>query len=201
MIVRDRGVISPQDALDLEERLFSGKEYGVTVYTRDRPTVSLGRFNRAEECVDIDFAEKNDIAVVRRKSGGSAIYSDPKQLVFSVVVPRSEFDSKMDSYKVICNCLVKTLAHLKIDAEFKPRNDVLVNGKKISGCAQFRDRETLLHHGTLILSLDQRMMDCAIKPVKERKYPGMTSVEEILGEVPERKRIIEAFEKGFKDLR
>jgi lipoate-protein ligase A len=58
-----------------------------------------------------------------------------------------------------------------------------------------------LHHGTLILSLDQRMMDGVLRPVKERKYPGLTSIEEILGKVPERKKIIEAFEKGFEDLR
>ena len=201
MNVTDCGIISPQKALELEEGLFSRKEYGVIIYTRDRPTVSLGRFNRTEECVDIDFAEKNDIVIVRRKSGGSAIYSDSKQMVFSVVAPRSEFESKLNSYETICNHLVRTLAHLNIGAEFKPRNDVLVNGRKISGCAQFRDRDTLLHHGTLILSLDRRMMDGVLKPVKERKYPGMTSVEGILGKVPERKMIIEAFEKGFEDLR
>ena len=201
MIVTDHGMISPQEALQLEEGLFSRKKYGLIIYTRDRPTVSLGRFNRTEECVDIGFSEKNDITIVRRKSGGSAIYSDQKQLVFSVVVPRSEFDSKLDSYETVCNCLVRTLAHLNIKAEFKPRNDVLVDGKKISGCAQYRNRDTLLHHGTLILSLDWRMMDGVLRPVKERKYPGLTSIEEILGKVPERKKIIEAFEKGFEDLR
>ena len=201
MIITDHGVIPPEKALKLEERLFSKKEYGIVIYTRDRPTVSLGRFNRAEECVNTDFAEKNGITIVRRKSGGSAIYSDSGQLVFSMILPRSEFDSKMDSYKIACNCLIRTLAHLGITAEFKPRNDVLVNGKKISGCAQFRDRDTLLHHGTLILSLDSEMMDGVLRPVKERKYPGMTSVEEVLGKIPERKKIIEAFEKGFEDLR
>ena len=201
MIVTDYGTISPQDALQLEERLFSREEYGVAVYTRDRPTVSLGRFNRVDECIDRKFADENNITVVRRKSGGSAIYSDSGQMVFSVVVPRSEFGSKLDSYEAVCNCLVRTLAHLSIEAEFKPRNDVLVNGRKISGCAQYRDRDTLLHHGTLIISLDQRMMDGVLRPIKERKYQGMTSIEDILGIIPERKRIIEAFAKGFEDLR
>ena len=201
MIVTDYGTISPQDALELEERLFSQRKYGVAVYTRDRPTVSLGRFNRIDECIDRKFADDNGIAVVRRRSGGSAIYSDRGQMVFSVVAPRSEFGSKSNSYETLCNCLVRTLAHLGIDAEFKPRNDVLVNGRKISGCAQYRDRETLLHHGTLIISLDRRMMDGVLRPVKERKYPGMASIEDALGEIPERKRIIEAFAKGFEDLR
>ena len=134
-------------------------------------------------------------------SGGSAIYSDQDQLVFTVVTDRSTFDDKMESYEVICGCLVGTLAHLGIKAEFKPRNDVLVNGMKISGCAQYRDRETLLHHGTLILKLNDGMMDGSLKIVKERKYPRLTSVEETLGYVPERKKIAEAFEKGFSGLR
>ena len=93
---------------------------------------------------------------------------------------------------------MRTLAHLGIKAEYKPRNDVLVNGMKISGCAQYRDRERILHHGTLILRLDSGKMDGVLKKVKERKYPRLTSVEESLGYIPDRKRIIEAFEEGFR---
>ncbi len=96
---------------------------------------------------------------------------------------------------------MKTLAHLGIDATYKPVNDVLVDGMKISGCAQYRDRDKLLHHGTLILRLDSERMDKVLRPVKERKYPGLTSVEGSLGYVPEREEILRAFEKGFEDLR
>ena len=60
---------------------------------------------------------------------------------------------------------------------------------------------TAIHHGTLILKLNERMMDGSLKRVKERKYPRLTSVEESLGYVPERKKIAEAFEKGFSGLR
>ena len=201
MFFKDHGIVSPDEGLMLEERLFREREPCLILYTRDRPTVSLGRFNSVDEYVDTSFTEKNGIAVVRRMSGGSAIYSDSDQLVFTVVTDRSSFADKMDSYRVICNCLVDTLAHIGIKAEYKPRNDVLVDGMKISGCAQYRDRETLLHHGTLILRLNEGMMDCSLRRVKERKYPRLTSVEESLGYVPERKKIAEAFEKGFSGLR
>ena len=201
MFVTDHGIVSPDEGLMLEERLFRDRKRCIALYTRGRPTVSLGRFNNIDEYVDTSFTEKNDIAVVRRMSGGSAIYSDRDQLVFTVVTERSAFTDKMDSYKVICNCLVDTLAHLGIEAEYKPRNDVLVDGKKISGCAQYRDRETLLHHGTLILRLNEKMMDGSLRRVKERKYPRLTSVEESLGYIPERKKMTEAFEKGFSGLR
>ena len=201
MIVNDLGIVTPEEGLRLERGLFlEGKDTAI-IYTRDRPTVSLGRFNVLDECVDTHYAEGNGITVVRRISGGSAIYSDQRQLVFSVVCNRSRFDSKTDSYETICGCLIRTLAHLGIKAEFKPRNDVLVNGRKISGCAQYRDRDTLLHHGTLILGLDRNVVDSVLRPIKERKYPGLTSVEEILGYTPERKEIEEAFREGFRDLK
>ena len=201
MFFKDHGIVSPEEGLMLEGRVFRGREPCLILYTRDRPTVSLGRFNDVDEYVDTSFTEKNDVTIVRRISGGSAIYSDQDQLVFTVVTDRSAFADKMDSYKVICNCLVDTLAHLGIKAEYKPRNDVLVDGMKISGCAQYRDRDTLLHHGTLILKLNERMMDGSLKRVKDRSYPRLTSVEESLGYVPERKKMAEAFEKGFSGLR
>ncbi len=201
MFFTDFGTISPDEGLSLEERMFRERKDCAVIYSRDRPTVSLGRFNVPDDCVDTSFVRENDIAVVRRMSGGSAIYTDSDQIVFTVITDRSSFDSKIDSYKIICSCLVRTLAHLGIEAEYKPKNDVLVKGMKISGCAQYRDRETLLHHGTLILKLDSNMMDGSLKRVKERKYPRLTSVEETLGYVPERKIIAEAFSEGFSELR
>ena len=160
--------------------------------------VSLGRFNPVDEYVDLNFAERNGITVIRRMSGGSAIYSDRDQLVFTFVTERTAFRDKEESYRTICGYLVDTLGILGIDAEYKPMNDVLVNGKKISGCAQYRDRDTLLHHGTLILRLNSDMMDGVLRPVKDRKYPGLTSVEEALGYVPGRKEILKAFGEGFR---
>ena len=198
MFLTDQGFISPEEGLELERDLFSEGKRSLTIYSRDRPTVSLGRFNPIDEYVDETFAERNGISVVRRMSGGSAIYSDRDQLVFTYVTGRSSFRNKKDSYRTICGCLVDTLSILGIEAEYKPVNDVLVNGRKISGCAQYRDRDTLLHHGTLILRLNPEMMDGVLRPVKDRKYPGLTSVEDALGYVPERKEILKAFGEGFR---
>ena len=198
MFLTDRGFISPEEGLELENRLLSERKRSLTIYSRDRPVVSLGRFNPVDEYVDESFAERNGITVIRRMSGGSAIYSDRDQLVFTFVTERTAFRDKEESYRTICGYLVDTLGILGIDAEYKPMNDVLVNGKKISGCAQYRDRDTLLHHGTLILKLDSDMMDGVLRPVKDRKYPGLTSVEEALGYMPERKEILKAFGEGFR---
>ena len=198
MFFNDFGFVSPDEGSELEKRLLSERKRSLSIYSRDRPTVSLGRFNDAGECADLDFAKRNGISVVRRMSGGSAIYSDSDQLVFTLVTDRSSFRDKEDSYRTICGCLVDTLGILGIEAEYKPMNDVLVNGRKISGCAQYRGRDTLLHHGTLILKLNSEMMDGVLRSVKERKYPGLTSVEDSLGYVPERKEILKAFGEGFR---
>jgi len=198
MFFTDQGFISPEEGLELENNLLSERKRSLTIYSRDRPVVSLGRFNPVGEYVDEDFAERNNITVIRRMSGGSAIYSDRDQLVFTLVTERTAYRDKEESYRTICGYLVDTLRILGIKAEYKPVNDVLVNGKKISGCAQYRDRDTLLHHGTLILKLNSDMMDGVLKPVKDRKYPGLTSVEESLGYVPERKEILKAFGEGFR---
>ena len=198
MFLKDLGFISPEEGSELENRLLSEKKEALIIYSRNRPTVSLGRFNPVSEYVDEIFAEKNGITVIRRMSGGSAIYSDEDQLVFTFVTNRTSFKDKEESYRAICGYLVDTLGVLGIDAEYKPMNDVLVNGRKISGCAQYRNRDTLLHHGTLILRLNSTMMDGVLRPVKDRKYPGLTSVEDALGYVPERKKILKAFGEGFR---
>ena len=198
MFFKDFGFISPEEGSELEKRLLSERKKTLAIYSRDRPTVSLGRFNNAEEYVNMDFAKRNDVTIIRRMSGGSAIYSDSNQLVFTLVTDRSSFRDKEESYREVCGCLVDTLGILGIEAGYKPMNDVLVNGRKISGCAQYRDRDTLLHHGTLILRLDSGTMDDVLIRVKDRKYPRLTSLEECLGYIPDRKTVVEAFEKGFR---
>lgn len=200
MIFRDLGTVSPQEGMIAEEQMFNSPgSPSLIIYTRDRPTVSLGRFNDECQSINRNFIDDRNIEVIRRISGGSAIYCDSGQITFSVAVDRDRFGTKEESYRFLCECLTETLKILGADASYKPVNDVLVNGNKISGCAQYRNRARLLHHGSLILSLDRESMDGSLIPLKERKY-GMTSLEGALGYIPERERICEAFREGFADL-
>ena len=197
----DLGYVTPQDGIEAESRLLGGPSvpYGI-IYTRDRPTVSLGHFSPAVTSVDTEYAEDHGISIIRRVSGGSAIYCDRNQITFSVITDRNRFADKEESYRILCGCLVKTLDILGIDAEYKPMNDVLVNRMKISGCAQYRDRSRLIHHGSLILRLDSETMDHVLYPVKERRYGRLTSIEECLGHIPEREMVRKAFDEGFAEL-
>lgn len=200
MLFSDAGIVSPEEGMRLETENFRRSDDSLLIYTRDRPTVSLGRFNETERYVDTDYAEEHSVTMIRRASGGSAVFTDSGQVIYSFSAPRDAFADKTESYKAVCGAVIGTLAHLGVKAEFKPVNDVLADGRKISGCAQYRDRDRVLLHGTLILRLDQRTMDSVLRPVKERKYGGLTSVEEMTGKMPKREEIAKAFEEGFRDL-
>jgi lipoate-protein ligase A len=197
MLFSDAGFVSPEKSSELEREMFSCGNDALMIYSRDRPTVSLGRFSDKSECVNMKYAGYAGIDIVRRMSGGSPIYCDRDQITFSLTVGRKSFPSINGLYETSCNCLISTLSLLGIDAEYKPANDVLVNGMKISGSAQYRDRDRCLVHGSLILKLDERTMDAVLVPLKDRRYGRLTSVEESLGRVPGRQEIADAFRNGF----
>jgi len=193
----DLGIIDPCLGICTEQALFESHKDFLVLYSRNKPTVSLGRFKDVNESINIDYAKKNDITIVRRLSGGSAIYCDRNQITYSIILERDRFDSKEEAYKTVCDCVIASLTHLGVKAVYKPINDILVNDKKISGSAQYRDQEHLIQHGSVILRLDQKTMDSVLKPIKERKYSGLTSVKEILGYIPCREKIASAFMNGF----
>jgi len=98
-------------------------------------------------------------------SGGGTIYTDSNCIEYSVVVDQKHPEIPMDlegSFRVICTGIITALKKLGIDAYYKPVNDVLVAGRKISGSAQ-RRRRVLLQHGTLLLDADLEFMSKALK--------------------------------------
>lgn len=195
MLSYDAGIISPQRSVEIDAQAFDiGKEM-LMIYTRDQITISLGRFS-PEDSYDQEYARSNGMAVVRRISGGSPIFTDRGQITITYVSPRENFPSKESSYEYFGKCLVEALNSLDIKAEYKPVNDVLLNGKKISGSAQYRDEKTVLMHGSLILKKGKHF-DC-LRPEKEVKYP-VTSIEDECGFVPTRKELLDALEASFSD--
>jgi lipoate-protein ligase A len=97
----------------------------IHLYRRNRPTISLGYFERVEETVDIDVARERGIQLVRRFSGGSAIYTDQDQIIYAVVMGRDRLPSDPnDIYRMICSGIILGLEELGLEASFKPINDV-----------------------------------------------------------------------------
>lgn len=202
MLFSDLGCLEPEDSVKNDELLLRAHSSGdipdvVCIYTRTRPAVSLGRSSVAEKSVDLDYAERMGISIVRRASGGSAIFSDRAQITY-VAIFRDGGYPREDVFKKVCDCIVGALEHMGIRGEYKPINDVLVNGRKISGSAQKRFRGSILQHGTLIVADDRETMESVLIPLKKRS--ATTSLEEILGSIPWREDIVEALKAGFSSF-
>ena len=110
---------------------------------RWRPSaVSIGTFQGMKEEVDLDYCKKNGIDYIRRITGGGAVYHDYEgEITYSIILPKDHSLAKQDileSYKLLCGGIVEALNIMNIDAEFKPINDIVASGKKISGNAQTR---------------------------------------------------------------
>ena len=142
----------------------------IRFYRWSPSSVSIGRFQSMEEEVDVESCKELGVDYVRRITGGGAVYHDTNgEITYSIIGPESEFPKGIrESYKYVCQGVIDGLSGLGIKAEFAPINDILVNGKKISGNAQTRRRGVLLQHGTILYSLDVKRMFTLLRISKEK---------------------------------
>jgi len=132
----------------------------IRFYNWSPNAVSIGYFQSIKDEVNLEVCKELGVDCIRRWTGGGAVYHDfDGEITYSVIAPASMFPKNIiESYGVICGWLVKGLESLGIEAEFRPVNDILVKGKKISGSAQTRRGGILLQHGTLLYGLDLKTM-------------------------------------------
>ena len=171
-------------------------------------TVSLGCFQSVEREVDLSVAKRYGVDVVRRITGGGAVFHDyGGELTYSVVCSQGDVPYDIvDSYKLICDGLLRGLERLGLRAEFKPVNDVQVNGRKISGSAQTRRWGSVLQHGTVLVSPDVRLMFELLKVSPEKisdkfiasVFERVTTIERELGRRPGLEDVRDSMRGGFE---
>lgn len=118
--------------------------------------ISIGYFQGAREEVDVEACRSLGVDLVRRITGGGAVFHD-REVTYSIIIPeghRLAPPSIADSYSILCSGIIAGLALLGIEASFAPINDIAAGGRKISGNAQTRKKGCLLQHGTIILKAD-----------------------------------------------
>lgn len=143
----------------------------------------MGYSQLIERELDLGRCEQLGYPVTRRiTGGGTAFASADSQVQYGIVGSLESGEIPLDmveSYRKICGIVVHALERFNLKGEFKPINDVLCNGKKISGSAQTRGNRTLLQHGTLLVDFNIReMLTCCNIPPEKISDKGIKSVEE-----------------------
>jgi len=140
----------------VDEFLLGKVDYPILrIYGWSRPCVSIGYFQSIDE-VDYEKCEKQGVDVVRRITGGGAVFHD-RELTYSFVTKKFP-NNIMESYQQICQLIISGLMNLGFEAKFSPLNDITIGGKKVCGNAQTRKNNTLLQHGTVLLDVDVERM-------------------------------------------
>lgn len=134
-------------------------------FLRFKPTALVGRHQALSQEVDVDFCASNGIGLGRRITGGGSIFFDEGQLGWELVFHRKTLPaSDLGALAaMICNAAASGLQSLGVDARFRPRNDIEVDGRKISGTGGFFDGDVLFYQGTLLIDTNPDVMMRALK--------------------------------------
>jgi lipoate---protein ligase len=122
--------------------------------------IVVGVHQNTYEEINPEFVEQKNIQVVRRLTGGGAVYHDLGNLNFTFVV---DADGKGFNFQLLALPVVQTLNRLGVAAEFNGRNDLTIDGLKISGNAEMMKGDRLLHHGTLLFNSNLETLSAALK--------------------------------------
>lgn len=161
----------------LEEYLLSTGE-DVFILWQNEPTVLVGRNQNVYKEVDIEYCNDKGIHIVRRLSGGGTIYTDLENMQYTFITREQEGDS----FKYFAAPIINALKKLNINAEFTGRNDMVIDGRKFSGNAQYHQGNRVLHHGTILFSVDMYNLQNCLTPNK-KKFEGknVSSVKSRVG--------------------
>ena len=168
----------PQINLAFEEYVFNQMDQDQSYFLlwQNDNAVIVGKHQNTIEEINQEYIRENDIKVVRRLSGGGAVYHDLGNLNFTFIVNdrgREQFD-----FQTFTRPLVEALKTLGVNAEFNSRNDIAIDGKKFSGNSQYAKRGRILHHGTILFNSNLATIQSALKVKKDKiESKGIKSVK------------------------
>ena len=163
--------------LALEYYFSMEKKLGDTVFVlwQADPTVIIGKYQNLRAEVDLAYTEANNIRIVRRLSGGGAVYADRGNVMYTFLEPAGE----EISFAPYLSRMRTALRGLGYPAEISGRNDLLAEGRKFSGNSQYIREGMCVHHGTLLYDSDLSVLERATTPSKEKlATKGIRSVRE-----------------------
>ena len=167
--------LKPEFNLALEEYLLRGLKKPAIMLWRTKKSVIIGCNQNASLEVNEHYANDNDISIVRRLTGGGAVFHDEGNINYTIISNKVE---QIGTYDAFTADLRDFLHELGIDTTLSGRNDILINNSKICGNAQAIKGNMLIHHGCILYSADISNLTNVLK-VNELKYKdkGIKSVK------------------------
>ncbi|MGL5348426.1 MAG: lipoate--protein ligase [Peptostreptococcaceae bacterium] len=159
---------NPYFNLAMEEYLLKNFNEDMFILWRNEPSIIVGKNQNTLSEINLEYVKENSIPVIRRQSGGGAVFHDLGNINFTFIANNKNSFSDFKRFTIPIIELLKTL---DIDAEFSGRNDLLIDGKKFSGNAQYNYKNRVMHHGTLLFSSQISNLSNALK-VKPIKFEG-----------------------------
>ncbi|MEW6188909.1 MAG: DUF116 domain-containing protein [Actinomycetota bacterium] len=175
------------------------------------PAVLVGYHQSIEQEVRVDFCRQNGIDINRRITGGGAIFFDPSQLGWELIGSKESLNFSVASetfFRKVCSAVTCALRKLGLEASFRPKNDIEIEGRKISGTGGTEESGAFLFQGTLLMDFDVEMMLKALKiPMEKLKDKEIESVKDRvtwlkreLGYLPSLGEVKGAIREGFEEV-
>lgn len=185
--IDNKGITDPQINLAIEEyvlRTMDVDEDSYLLFYINEPSIIIGKNQNTIEEIDTDFVEKNNIKVVRRLSGGGAVYHDLGNLNYSFIT--KDDGESFRNFQKFTEPVVEALRNIGVNAELIGRNDLLVDGRKISGNAQFSTKGRMYSHGTLMFDTEIDTVVSALKVRKDKiESKGIKSIRSRVANISE----------------
>ena len=186
--IDNEGITDPAINLAIEEyalkNLKIDHEDQYLLFYVNGPSIIIGRNQNSVEEINTDFVEKNNIKVIRRLSGGGAVYHDLQNLNYSFLAV-DEGDS-FSNFAKFTKPVIEALHKFGVNAELTGRNDITVEGRKISGNAQFTTNGRMFSHGTLMLDSEVENVVSALRVKSEKiRSKGIKSIRSRVANISE----------------
>lgn len=150
----------------------------------NKPAIIVGKNQNTIEEINEKFVEDNNIEVVRRITGGGAVYHDYGNLNFTIIT-EEDSNSRID-FEKYNQTMIDALKRLNIRADLRGRNDILLDGRKVSGIAQSVSKKRVLNHGTLMFDVDLDILENSLYVKKDKlKSKGIKSVRSRVANIKE----------------
>ncbi|HEX7065765.1 MAG TPA: lipoate--protein ligase [Bacillales bacterium] len=177
LYVNNDNILDPAVNLGIEEYILKHldpEETYLFFYSME-PSIIIGKNQNTLEEINTEYVRENAVNVVRRLSGGGAVYNDEGDLSFSFIT--KDDGKSFHNYEKFTEPVIRALRKLGVNAELSGRNDIEVNGKKVSGNAQFSTKGRMFSHGTLMFDVNLDNVEAALNPNPEKiKSKGVKSV-------------------------